>query len=799
MFTRNRVAAAASLLSALVASTPAFAQLEEIVVTAQRREQSLQEVPITISAMTGEQFDTYGVTRASDLDRVFANLSQNRNSAAISGFAIRGVGTDNVHLSGQQSVGTYIDDVSTVSPFIGAIGVFDIDRVEVLRGPQNTLYGRNTTGGAIVWHTNQATPGEGTNGYGRLRMGDGGLTRFEGAVGFDINEQFAARVAVMTDEFDGQWTNVLDGGDTGGAYDRNGIRANLVWDNDRDTRVGLTLSTGASDGEDVGYKASGNRLANGTFDPNRFERSADDYGDQGPDNFYVRATAANVASFPYLQDQYDRGTGMVIDNPDPTAGAFNRLLNYSTEPGFAYQDREDDFETSWDQIRLNIDHSFENMDFSSITSYDETYANERNGGELTGFSPAREGDWRFWQQEFRLTSTTDGPIQWLTGFYLTDSESEEDTWVANVGGAGGMGVGPGIDIDSTYEAWSIYGQADWQVTDALTLTAGLRHTDDKLSADGENWRRTVCGWAPSDTGQSAWTRDFRTAGCPGLTPGRVTGNTDSPVQELSELGWKVGANYLLGDSAMIFASASHGFKGGAYDNRALSTGDDPISPEFLTAFEVGYKGDFLDDTLQINLAAYIYDWEDLQLFESYGGIPALVNVPGIDISGVEVEFKWAPSERWYFQGGLGTTDTEVVDVTGLNPASAAEVGKEVTNSPELTYNVLGTYTIPLGNGELSLMANYRYESEFYFSFVQNEGGYDESNAHGYLNARAGYSFGQDQQYELSLWGNNLTEEFACGGVGYGAGAGGNLNFGCNIKSFGVAQYGLTFEARFGNN
>ena len=255
------------------------------------------------------------------------------------------------------------------------------------------------------------------------------------------------RVSVMSDSFDGVWTNVLNGESTGNAYDRTGARVNLVWDNGESTSVGFTLSTGRSDGEDVAYKASGNRLANGQFDPNRFNRTADNYS--GRDNFYVRATAANVASFPYLQDQFNRGTGMVIVNPDPAAGAFNRLINYSTEDGFTYQDPEDDFETKWDGVRLNINHSFTGMDLTSLTSYDNTYANERNGGELTGFSPMREGDWRVWQQEFRLTSTTEGRVRWLTGLYFTSSESEEDTWVANVGAAGGMGVAPGIDINST--------------------------------------------------------------------------------------------------------------------------------------------------------------------------------------------------------------------------------------------------------------------------------------------------------------------------------------------------------------
>lgn len=797
MYIFKRMITTAPLLCAMVVSIPASAQIEEILVTAQKRTESLQDVPITISAMTGDQFDLYDVSRSDDLEKVFANIGLNRNSAAISGFSIRGVGTDNVHLSGQQSVGTYIDDVSTVSPFIGAIGVFDIERVELLRGPQNTLYGRNTTGGAVVWHTNQATPGDGTSGYARLRTGNGGLMRFEGAAGFDMTDQLAARVAVMTDEFDGVYKNVLDGDPTGNAYERSGVRANFVWDNGEDTRVGLTLSSGRSDGEDTAFKASGNRLADGTFDPNRFERTADDY--TGPDNFYVRATAANVAAYPYLQNQYDTATGMVIDNPDPTAGAFDRLINYSTEEGWVYQDREDDFETKWDGIRLEIERSYDGFDFSSLTSYDETYANERNGGELTGFSPMREGDWRVWQQEFRFTSTYESDVQWLAGAYITSSESEEDTWVANVGGgANGMGVSPGIDIDSTYDAWSAYAQLDWQATDSLSFNGGMRVTEDKLSADNDGWVRVVCGWAPSDAGQSEWTREFRAAGCPGLTPGVLASNTDSPVQELSELGWKIGANYEFEDSSMVFVSASHGFKGGAYDNRALSTGDDPIDPEFLTAYEIGYKADFADNTMQLNTAAFFYDWQDLQLFESYGGIPALVNVPGIEITGVEAEFKWAPNENWYFQGGLGTTNTEIVDTTGLNPASAASPGKEITNTPDITYNVLGIYTTPLADGELSLNLNYRYESTYYYSFVQTDG-YDQSKAHGYLNARAGYVFGQDRQYEVSAWGNNLTEEFACGGVSYGAGAGGNLNFGCGIKAFGEALYGMTFELRFGNN
>lgn len=785
------ISTAVPALIALITAAPVSAQIEEILVTAQKREESLQEVPISVSALAGDMFDQFDVTRTDDLEKVFANIGTNQNSSGNSGFSIRGVGTDNVHLSGQQSVGTYIDDVSMVSPFVGAIGVYDVDRVEVLRGPQNTLYGRNTTGGAVVWHTAQASPGDGTSGYLNLRVGNGGRTRAEGAASFDISDNFAGRISGFSDGFDGVWTNLVDGSDTGGAYDSSGARLNLVWDNGGNGTAALTFSTGKIEGEDLLGKMSGNLLADGTVDPEFGNVRASSL--TSPDNNFVMATAADVAARPFLQAQYDAGTGMVIDNPSP--GPFNRLINYSTEIGETYQSSEDVYTSEWDGVRLSVDYSFEYFDITSLTSFDKAYTKELNGVELTGFHAAREGDWETWQQELRFTSTGDGAVQWLAGFYMTGSESTEDTWVGNVGAAGGMGVRPGIDIDSEYNATSIYAQLDAAITDKLTLTGGIRFTEDELSADNGNWTRTVCAFHPTVVGLADQDRDYRAANCPDSAPGRLTGNTDSPVQKLSELGWKYGFDYSLDSGSLLWGSVSRGFKGGSYDNRALSTGDDPVAPEFLTAYEIGYKGDFADNTLQMNASYYFYLWEDLQLFESYGGVPAIVNVPEIEISGVELELKWAPDESWYFQGNLGTADSAVTDVSGLNPASQAQLGKKVTNTPELSATLLGMYSMPLGNNLVDFSLSYRYKGSSYFTFVQEEAARDQSRSLGVLDARVDYTFGDNQQYTASLWGNNLTEEFSCSSVIWGPGAAAQ-NFSCYVGEYGEALYGATLKMNF---
>ena len=200
-------------LMALI-SSPVYSQssswLEEVVVTAQKRAESVQDVPIAINAIVGDQLDALGVQGADDLVTLFPNLSLQNNSSINSGVTIRGVGTNNWHITGLQAVGQYQDEVSLFSQYTSQLGLFDMERVEILRGPQNTLFGRNTTGGAVNYISRKPST-DGIEGYGLTNIGNEGRIDVEGAVNIPLGERAALRVAGQTVNRDGIFNNVFNG------------------------------------------------------------------------------------------------------------------------------------------------------------------------------------------------------------------------------------------------------------------------------------------------------------------------------------------------------------------------------------------------------------------------------------------------------------------------------------------------------------------------------------------------------------------------------------------------------------
>ena len=765
--------AAVFVLSSPVAQAQA---IEEIIVTAQKREESLQDVPISVNALTGDEFSKFGVSRSDDLLKVFPNLSVKPGSSINSGFSIRGVGTDNFHSTAQQAVGQYMDEVSLVAPFAGQFALFDLERVEVLRGPQNTLYGRNTTGGAVNMISRKPQVGEDLHGFALVNIGNEGRSDFEGAIGFPLGETAAGRLAVQTLNRDGVFDNVITG-EKVGEIRRHSGRLQLAWEPNDRLGMLFNVHAGYSRGARQPFKNIGNFAADG------------------------------ISPCPLLgsgADMFDGPTTCVA--PD----AAGNLVNVSTN---SWNDVFDGANTIGDATLegafVRIDYEFEHFTFTSLTSFDSAEAQymENTGGTATaGFFPAQDSEYGVFSQELRLASGTDGSLRWITGAFYSFEDDTLGLMIRNgIPGTPPFTVIPSTEVNQEVEILSAYGKLEFDITDRLTFTGGLRVTDDQK--DGSSIARVVAGTANGAPGPRLPDDFFTTLdrireltadaaangiGCPGALPCQSPPLVVS--QSVTELTGELGLNYHFSDGVMGFFNFSRGFKSGAFDTRALAvfngSGNVPVKPEFLNSIEGGIKSSIFDGAMQFNASVFLYDWEDLQIFASdANNIPTFLNIPETEIRGAEAEIKWIPAEGWYVQGGLGLLDTEVKDIGTLQ---GPVQGSPLNGAPELTFNGLIGKDFYIDDGSIfSLHTDFRYVDEF--SGDLTDGPTTQVGDAFFVNARASYSFGEDSRYELAVWGENLTEEKTC----YSLAEFGGLTetHGC-LQSPGIAFYGVSVQINF---
>jgi len=758
------------------AQTEETTTLEEVLVTAQKREEKIQDVPIAIDALGRDAILAERVTGPDDLVKMFPNLSLKTASAVNTGFAIRGVGTNNFHLTAQQAVGLYFDEVSQVTPFTSQLGLFDMERIEVLRGPQNTLFGRNTTGGAVNFITRRPDPEDGSNGYVNLNAGNFGKLDGEGAMGFALGEQFAVRLAAQIQNRDGVFTDV-ESGEKIGSTDRKSARLGLAWVPSEDTSAWLSLHYGKSDPERVPRKATGRFLAdNTTICP---------LNDDG-------------------QSQFDGVTDCFARNKT------NTLFNPSL-PGWrdAHDAAGNKAMVELNGGLLRFDHDFGAVTLSSLTGYDsveQLLADESGGLPYIQFQAQQQGDYQVFSQELRLTSNSDGKVKWIGGlFYSHENDHFSTTARNNAVGPPTLSVVPTSILNQKVDVASAYGQVDVAFTERLNMSLGLRYTNDDKNGD-----TTVVAMFDTDTGLNTGTRlpedfvytrdfvlahedDFPTLCAPGVVP--CSGPWKQVEQDYSKTGGKLGFDFHFNDTTMAYASYSTGFKAGAFDVRAqavlLGTGDFPVAPEELTAYEIGLKSEFLERRMKLNVTAFYYDWEDLQTFATIPGIgPAFLNLPESRIVGQELEWQFAPGGDWLLRLYAAHLDTEVTDVGTLGP-DAATLGSPLQQAPEWTFNGGFSKAIKLGENRLTLGANARYADEQWGTMNERPSTLVSSTT--FVDASIAYEFGAEGRYSLTAWGENLTAEKTCFVLGDLDGF--TWTNACQPNE-GTALYGLSFMARF---
>ena len=752
---RSAILASLTAVSVLLAyQTPATAELEEITVTAQKRPESLQDVPVAVSAYTGETMKTLGVTNASDLVDITPGLASGTQQGSNRNYFLRGVGTNDVHITAASAVGQYFDGITLTSGFHAKAALFDMERVEILKGPQNTLFGLNTTGGAVNYISRKPEIDGGTQGNASLGIGSNSRVEAELALGFDVTETMAARVALQSIQDDGAFRSVSNG-ERYGDDDTLAGRATFLWQPTDLASVTFNLHGLTSENNSTAVKAVGTRAVDGSgglcadapLGVVDFERDTDCLGRDGG------------------------GTGEPAS--DPSTGDWDL-----TAQDFGFE------EVDTLGAYLKVDYELPWATFNSITSWDNLEfrnANDNDGSDTLGLHTFHQDDRDTFQQEFRLVSSGDEGFRWIAGVYFLDEDADSYTGLrgARIPFRNGLQV-PNIQLDHSKENLGIYFQGEYDISDVVTLTAGIRWSDEELVGDYLPSSPVVAG----DPTSTLYFSDDIDALVRAQNPG--TAGFDANGYEIArqitqrltneDVGYTVKIDWAVTDSSMIYLSTSKGFKGSAMDIRPVyalvptpnvvsSLEATRLEPESLDVWELGYKGTFWDNRIQFDGAAFLYTYDDLQQFVTAGGIPTLDNAPESEITGFDANIKYGGDNGLYLQAGVSFLDTEVTNVDG----SDFVLGAELAGSPEASFNLLASQEFDFANGSyLTVTGSVAHTGDQVKLTVTS--GADQVvdqltvDAYTLFNANLSYRFGSDQQYNFSLFGKNLTDEHYCGNI-----------------------------------
>ena len=746
-------------------------KVDELVVTATRRSASAQAVPVALSAFSGEQLAEQAVSNSQELllKVPSSDITMNNGSTAANIY-IRGVGTKGPGYNQVAAVGIYVDEVSLNSPIVNVLQLFDLQRVEVLRGPQNTLYGRNTTGGAVNFVSVKPRVADGTWGYLTLTGGQFSQADVEGAVSFDLGQEWAARLALIKQTRDGMYNNSYLGEKV---YDKDStaVRAQLVWSPRPDTELLMKLH-----GEKV----------------NNTNKLWKTIGLQSP----LLVGAVTTYNTP-CQFTMGLGSACVGINNTPSDPNDTRTFSASMRsPIEQVNARGASLNANWKigDVRATAISGYEYNNFKKAEDVDAGPAPLRPTGPFSGSitNANYQGGFDFFQvseasqysQELRLASEADKSLRWITGLFWFKEKTIGNTTAFSyfAGTAANGGRANSTNLNQENRVASGYGEIEFDVTKQLTVTAGIRATREELSGTNTTVQRSLtdavtrAALLPT-SGQ----RPITTAELLALPVG--TGRNvyvDTPFEKsFSQSGGKLGVKYSVDAQTMVFGTVSQGFKSGSYSaapaqsiNGSFFT---PTNPETLTAYEIGLKTTTADRKLKLNLTGYYYQYKDQQLLRTtslpgLGIVAAQVNAGKSNLQGVELEAQWAPGGGWNIDLGVGYLKTKIVEFTqdeacvanaGGCPASGVRKldfsGQELTNSPRLTTNLTIRKEWKLDGGNtLSIGGDYSYRAKRFFNIPNNT--LESSEAYSLVNAQATYRFGAKQQYRLTAWGKNLNDK-----------------------------------------
>ncbi len=689
--------------------------LEELIVTAQKRSESVQDIPISVAAFSDEQLNALGITQSGELGQFVPGLEIGNSSGEGSQLILflRGAGLNDLNTNNAGPVGIYSDEVYVSSPALSPFQLFDAERVEVLKGPQGTIYGRNTTGGAVKFITKKPTQERKYS--GRWRIGNQGRQTLEASASGALTETVSARVAVIKQDADGFGTNLIDGSNTNGV-DSGAYRALVQYEPNDNLKVLVNLHGAKVDSQASSFSPLG------TLDPTTGEVCSD-----------IRIAANEcVDRFGY------RSPDNELD------GNYNQIGNVDLDSKGAY---------------VQVDYDFGDNTFTSVTAYDQvdrTLLEESDGSpnSLLAIDYGVSSD--TFSQEFRLTGSTD-TIDWLAGaYYLNETIDQNQTIdlfrslrVLTGGAPDILGETTGAPTffarsvnQQRLETAAVYTQFSFQLNEDFSLTLGGRYTDetrefDALAQFEEPGSDPIVNYDFRDLETSADAFSYRAA-----------------------LEYK--PNY----TTLFYGSASRGFKSGGFNGGFLSISPEgsrrqlePFDPEFLTAFELGVKADFLDSRVRVNAALFLNEFSDLQVFSqiNQGTIPVLVldNASDAESKGLEIEASAIIIDGLTASLSAAFIDSElknfVASDTGLDFS-----GNSIAQTPETSISGILAYERGLSNGgTFNAQASFAYKDDLFFGTENNP--LVGQSAYTLFNTRFAYT-SPSEQWTFAAFINNLTDE-----------------------------------------
>lgn len=700
--------------------------LDEVVVTATKRQESIQDIPLSVSALSGDQIDALQLSDMTEITQQIPNLQLNSWSPQMTIFNIRGVSQNNFVDNLEAPIAVYQDDAYIASLNALSGQMFDMERIEVLRGPQGTLFGRNATGG-LIHYISRGADEEEFNGYARVMGASFDRLAVEAAAGGSLASNVRGRLAFRYEEAEGYIdpdTSIppVDNRAIGGA-DGYAIRG--------------TLQVDFSD------RLQGNFIAKYNKD------------DDVPTGGYVFENCEFDASSFCPVDE----SGRAITQPGVVSG--DEHLHQNDTRGFL------DRETTNLTARFNYDIS-DTTEFVSITNYldlDKTYLEDGDAFPAPIVVFGQEADTTQFSQEFRLSGAGDR-TRWQVGAYYMDYQFDGKGLtigapnidlsfaLADAGIIDAPVVGDGNPFDGRSDRVtdlsvvnvSLFGQVDYDIADTWTLTAGLRWSDDTKEID---WTAFFTSDQDPDAILYAATASNPNADAP-----TVLNRFDDDEINYDDFAARLSLQKQFSDSTQGFISWNRGIKGG---NWTLSSGVSPDrfqhKEEVLNAYEIGVKSD-VTDTFRINATAFYYDYQDYQTFIAtpQGAVSPNPQVGNSDatVVGGEIEFFYLPTTDWDIMLGLAFNDSEVEQVeAGAVPILDAEL----PNAPNVSANYMLRYSPAMGSGELIAQIDGAYYGDQFLEVTNGSGTVQE--AYNVTNLRLGW---RNEKYSFSVWSKNIFDE-----------------------------------------